>query len=171
MNGPRWLRGERFERRAQFETHGSPDKVFPLLCPVREYEWIPGWKCTMHYSRSGVAEKNAVFTTARMLRARAVVWSCITYEPDSFVEYLMVSGRDGVIRLSIGLESKGEDRTEVTWEMVFTATSPIGHRVGRHQFSEAAFREMIASRKGELDHFLTTGEMIGPGSERHRVHV
>ena len=28
----------------------EPDKVFPLLCPVREYDWIKGWECRMIHS-------------------------------------------------------------------------------------------------------------------------
>ena len=33
-----------------------PDRVFPLLCPVREYDWIDGWECRMVYAETGVAE-------------------------------------------------------------------------------------------------------------------
>ncbi len=25
---------------ADCEVHASPDRVFPLLCPTREYDWI-----------------------------------------------------------------------------------------------------------------------------------
>ena len=43
---------------------GAPvEKVFPLLCPVREYEWIDGWSCRLVHSESGFAEKGAIFTT------------------------------------------------------------------------------------------------------------
>lgn len=41
----------------------SPSKVFPLLCPVRGYEWIESWRCEMLHSNSGIAEKNCVFRT------------------------------------------------------------------------------------------------------------
>jgi hypothetical protein len=30
----------------------NPNAVFPLLCPVREYEWIESWKCDLIYSDS-----------------------------------------------------------------------------------------------------------------------
>jgi len=45
----------------QFQA--PPGKVFPLLCPLREYEWIEGWQCEMLHSDSGIAEKNCVFRT------------------------------------------------------------------------------------------------------------
>lgn len=34
----------------------APEGVFPLLCPVREYDWIEPWRCRMIYSQSGFAE-------------------------------------------------------------------------------------------------------------------
>jgi hypothetical protein len=41
----------------------TPERVFPLLCPVREYEWLDSWHCRMVYSESGVAEDNCIFET------------------------------------------------------------------------------------------------------------
>jgi hypothetical protein len=40
-----------------------PETVFPLLCPVREAEWVPEWKFKTIYSQSGVAEDGCVFLT------------------------------------------------------------------------------------------------------------
>jgi hypothetical protein len=35
------------------------EQVFPLLCPVRECDWLEGWNCTLLHSGSGLAEKGA----------------------------------------------------------------------------------------------------------------
>ena len=40
---------------------GNPEKVFPLLCPVREYEWVEPWRCDLVYTDSGVAELDCIF--------------------------------------------------------------------------------------------------------------
>ena len=40
-----------------------PETVFPLLCPVREADWVPGWQYRLIYSKSGVAEAGCVFIT------------------------------------------------------------------------------------------------------------
>ena len=32
-----------------------PDAVFPLLCPVRETEWVQGWDPTLVVTASGAA--------------------------------------------------------------------------------------------------------------------
>ena len=40
---------------------GTPEQVFPLLCPVRETDWIPGWTTDWVISNSGLAEQNCIF--------------------------------------------------------------------------------------------------------------
>jgi hypothetical protein len=38
------------------QTNPAPaEKLFPLLCPVREAEWLPGWEYRLIYSESGLA--------------------------------------------------------------------------------------------------------------------
>jgi hypothetical protein len=39
------------------------DAIFPLLCPVREFDWIQPWQCEMVYTDSGRAELDCVFKT------------------------------------------------------------------------------------------------------------
>jgi hypothetical protein len=41
----------------------EPSKVFPLLCPVREADWLDGWDPLVVFSQSGVAEPDCVFLT------------------------------------------------------------------------------------------------------------
>ena len=45
------------------ENTGSIDEVFPLLCPVRERDWLDGWEFRMIHSSSGLIEKDCVFAT------------------------------------------------------------------------------------------------------------
>jgi hypothetical protein len=165
-----WVRSERFERKMNFTVNGTPDRVFPLLCPIREYEWLPGWSCRMVHSATGVAEKNAVFHTTEIL-GRTAVWTTVTYDPNGFIEYLIVSGKAAVIRLSIrlsgitgqqpGIESRKPASTNVEWTMLFTVKRGFFARVLGREFSEAKFKSMMDHRERELNRFLETGEMIG----------
>ena len=43
--------------------NAKPEIVFPLLCPVREAEWLDGWKYNLIYSETGFAEKGCIFST------------------------------------------------------------------------------------------------------------
>ena len=54
---------KRIVREYTMRIDASPDRVFPLLCPRREYEWIPDWKSDIVFSESGFAERDCVFTT------------------------------------------------------------------------------------------------------------
>jgi hypothetical protein len=56
--------------------------VFPLLCPVREYEWIEPWSCDMVFSESGLAENNAVFRTHFPAQGGEETWVVCRYEKD-----------------------------------------------------------------------------------------
>jgi hypothetical protein len=40
------------------------EAVFPLLCPVREVDWIEGWMPLSVVAESGFAERDCVFTTS-----------------------------------------------------------------------------------------------------------
>ena len=54
---------QRITRTYRQTINAPPEKVFPLLCPVREAEWLDGWCYNMTYSASGLVEKGAVFST------------------------------------------------------------------------------------------------------------
>jgi hypothetical protein len=148
-----WKKGERFERVGRFSLKSSAVEIFPLLCPVLEYEWLPGWACAMVYSDSGVAEKDAVFFTREVLGRRAV-WTTVTYEAPSLIEYLIVSGSDTVVRLRIELEGEGEGSTRITWIMRFTACSRLGRFALSRHFSQEKFDAMMKARQGELSAYL-----------------
>src|SRR5436190_23069018 len=68
----------------------SPEKVFPLFCPVRETEWADGWLPDLVVSSSGVAERDCVFTTSD--KRGPVIWYITCYEPEKFqVEMLKIA--------------------------------------------------------------------------------
>src|ERR1039457_1890234 len=68
-----------------------PERVFPLLCPVREADWLPGWQYRLIYSDSGVAELGCVFTTpnppastTRDGAASETTWIVSDHDPAAF---------------------------------------------------------------------------------------
>jgi hypothetical protein len=148
----KWARGGRFERTASFELKAEASEVFPLLCPVREYDWIPGWSCEMVYSKSGLAEKDAVFRTSE--RPFPALWTCIVYEPNRRIEYLVTMRSSAALRLEIALAGEG-GRTAVTWTWRITAASTLALRLMRRRFSEEAFAAMMGAREKELSAYLS----------------
>jgi hypothetical protein len=159
MNKAKWKKGSRFSREGSILVDAERERVFPLLCPVEEYKWLEGWSCTMIYSESGVAEKDAVFLTTKTHHLRAT-WTVATYEAPALIEYLIVSGSSAVVRLSVALASAGLGRTELRWIMLFTAATRLAARILAKGFGPEAFARMLELRRVELASFLETGTML-----------
>ena len=57
------FKSQKITREYRQTINATPEKVFPLLCPVREADWLDGWQYSMIYSESGLVEEGAVFST------------------------------------------------------------------------------------------------------------
>lgn len=74
------FRVKRYQHDGRARVAAPPDAVFPLLCPVREYEWIDGWSCQLIFSDSGFVEDGCVFTT-RLTGEGPTVWVTTRHDP------------------------------------------------------------------------------------------
>jgi hypothetical protein len=139
------------------QIDAPPARVFPLLCPVREYEWIESWRCQVLYSESGVAEEGCVFRT-NFEDAGQMTWIVSRYEAPWRIEFSCVVPGSYTMRLKLELSAHGTGTTLV-WTREFTATDPAGERwvaaytATQHQ----AMMEMLART---LKHYLSTGTML-----------
>lgn len=78
-----------------------PEKVFPLLCPVRERDWVEGWDPEVVFTHSGVVEDECVFVTVQDgIRS---IWIVTRYEPDQFISFVKTTPDALVVRISISL--------------------------------------------------------------------
>ncbi|MFW9820270.1 MAG: hypothetical protein ACFFE5_11730, partial [Candidatus Thorarchaeota archaeon] len=69
-----------------FET--TPDKIFPLLCPAREADWIPGWDPDLIYTNSGYAEDKCVFRTKNSSSAGEGLWVFTGFKLNEYIEFV-----------------------------------------------------------------------------------
>jgi hypothetical protein len=88
----------------------APEKVFPLLCPVREADWLPGWQYRLIYSDSGVAELGCVFTTpnppgsASQGQSDETTWIVTDYDPAALrIAYVWIKPDHIITELRIQL--------------------------------------------------------------------
>lgn len=132
-----------------FALDAAPERVFPLLCPVLEYRWIPDWQCTMVHSDSGVAELGCVF-----LRGEGETWITTRYEPPSRIDYAIFLPGQAVGTLEFTLSAAGTG-TRVDLVSTTTPIRPGGHRHG----TPDERRALWALRREQLDHYLRTGTM------------
>ncbi len=104
-------------------NNASPEKVFPLLCPVREKDWLDGWNYKMIYSKSGVAEDGCVFTTPHH-GENETVWIVTKYDPANFeIAFIRTTPGDSVVRISINLENSGTNATHAFIKYEYTSLS------------------------------------------------
>jgi len=135
----------------------TPDKVFPLLCPVREAEWVPGWQYRLIYSKSGVAEAGCVFITEE--NGRETTWVVTEYAPETFrIAFVWVDPGMVTAQISIRLEPGG-NATSTHIQYTYTGLSPEGNREVE-RFNEDWFRLKMQGWQTAINHYLKTGKLI-----------
>lgn len=139
----------------QFQV--PPGKVFPLLCPVREYEWIEPWQCEMLHSDSGIAEKNCIFRTRFPGETSDDVWVISRYQPNTGIEFVRVNAMRTMC-LSITLTDNGDGTTRAVNEQLLVGLTEEGNR----SLDSLAKSFSFEMRMGEamLNHYLTTGKRL-----------
>jgi hypothetical protein len=135
----------------------SPKTIFPLLCPVREYEWIEQWQADLVYAESGVAELDCVFTTAFPDEGHDV-WVVCRFEPNERIEFVRCNELR-VIRYTVALTPTPEG-TRITWTQTVTGLSDAGNRFVEN-LSGKEYKDQIGVVGGKmLSYFLETGERM-----------
>ena len=135
-----------------------PEKVYPLLCPVRERDWLPGWRCKMIYANSGLAEKDCVFSVD-FRGFGEEIWTCTQYQPPREVAYVVTIPHVAVTHLTITLAAGGDDGCTALWAYTATELSPDGSAYLR-RFEAEAFRSEGDGLQRMLTHYLRTGTML-----------
>jgi len=136
----------------------SPERVFPLLCPVREAEWVPGWNYRIVYSKSGVAELGCVFTTEE--NGRQITWVVTEYDPaERRVGFVWVDAGRVCTQIRIVLSSQGESNTAARIQYTYTGLSEEGNREVE-RFDEKWFQGKMQGWEAAINHYLKTGRLI-----------
>lgn len=130
----------------------APSLVFPLLCPVRETDWIEGWNPIVVISNSGVAEPDCVFVTSAT--PNNAIWYITRHEPaDGFVEMLKVTPQVTVCKLSIQLRPAAAG-SEATITYCHTSLGPEGDAF-IDTFTDEFYSQFMRDWESRLNHYLT----------------
>lgn len=133
---------------------GSPEAVFPLLCPVREADWIQGWDPLLVVSASGVAEADCAFVTASL--PSNAIWYVTRHEPSAgFVEMIKLTPGITACRLTIQLRAAaGGSEAGVTY--CHTSLSVEGDEFVA-AFTEEYYLRFMQDWEARLNHYLLHG--------------
>jgi hypothetical protein len=112
----------RLTREYRQTLHAAPPRVFSLLCPEREKEWLPGWDARMIHSESGRAEPRAIFAS-RDGDGSDIVWYTVAHEPPRRVRFVRWHALGMLVDIDLDLSSPAANTTWLDVRYVYTATS------------------------------------------------
>lgn len=135
-----------------------PSQVFPLLCPVREADWVPGWEAGMVLSNSGFAEQDCMFTTPD--GEGEAIWIITRHDlENSEVEMYKVAPGKTVGHIEIKVSAAAADCSKVEIAYAFTALGPAGEAF-LETFTQAWFDTFMQTWQAAMNHYLATGECV-----------
>ena len=147
----------RVSRAFTFTVSAPPAAVFPLLCPVREHDWIDGWSAQVVFSHSGLAEDHCVFRTP-VPGQEPATWVVTGYEPDRHIAFAVFTPGLHVQRLEVDVAPAGPGST-LTWTRTYTGLTDAGN-VAVTQATGPALEARMEGLRASLEHYLTTGTML-----------
>ena len=142
----------------------SPEKLFPLLCPVREADWLPGWEYQLLYSESGLAEWGCVFTSPGLkssgLKDREKTWVVTEYDRDAGrIAFVWIAPGLVIAQLQIRVVGAGEGTSQTKIRYCYTGLSEEGNREVA-SYDRPWFEARMKNWDISINHYLRTGERV-----------
>ncbi|GAB3346168.1 hypothetical protein [Lysobacter tyrosinilyticus] len=139
----------------------EPARVFPLLCPVREVDWIEGWNPLRVASDSGVAEIDCIFVTAA--EPQDAIWYVTRHDPEAgFVEMLKITPGITACRLSIALQATDSGCDATVTYLHTSLGTPAGDAFVAG-FTAEYYVQFMRDWEARLNHYLVHGTAL-PGA-------
>jgi hypothetical protein len=133
-------------------------RVFDLLCPVREADWIEGWDPDVVHTTSGFAEPDCVFLTGA--GAERAIWTVTQHDPISgSVAFVKVIPDVTVAHIRILVRAVDAASCTADIEYQLTALGPAGEEVVR-EFTDEQYGAFMRQWEDRLNHYLATGQRL-----------
>jgi hypothetical protein len=159
------MSGKRIVRSYSTKLPSPPEIVFPLLCPVREYDWISAWKCEIIYAKSGYAELGCVFTTDFKDHSGPETWVVCMYEKNRLIGFVK-TGNDSTTRYSVSLEPN-QAGSIIKWEQEITSLDKHGDLL-LDKITERVYDEKMEHVNKLLEYYLLHGKPMNDHESDHR---
>lgn len=161
----------RIVKQGTLELKADAKTVFPLLCPVKEDDWIDGWSdiCTIVYTDSGIAEEACIFETDIPFEGHAV-WICSKYDAEKTeIEYIKLIAGKAIIKWSMAVRDvPGGSNIYAVYNA--TGWGDKGEAFIRH-LEEKGVRELFANLEDEINYYVTNGTMKKKFLSKAACHI
>lgn len=142
-----------YSRNGIIQCKATVEEVFPLLCPKKEEEWIPGWECETIWSNSGYNEESAIFKTVKPYGTE-LYWTTLQYDINSkIVDFLLTAPRLYMFRFKIEIHVSSDSLLSITFTQTFTSISEEGNILLKRYRSED-FGERLKNLEEFMNRYL-----------------
>jgi hypothetical protein len=142
-----------YTRYGIIQCKATVEEVFPLLCPKKEEEWIPGWECETIWSNSGYNEEGAIFKTVKPYGTE-LYWTTLQYDINSkIVDFLLTAPRLYMFRFKIEIHVSSDNLLSITFTQTFTSISEEGNILLKRYRSED-FGERLKNLEEFMNRYL-----------------
>jgi len=139
--------------------NADPSRVFELLCPVKEAEWLDGWDYTLLHSESGLAEEGCVFLS-RQAGEKDTIWMITKRDVQNReIEFVRATPESRIARLTIGVAEKKKQISKVKITYVITALCEDGNRF-LEAFTQENFEAGMKFWEASMNYYLETGKKL-----------
>ena len=129
-----------------------PERVFPMLCPVREADWVEGWDPDVVWTGSGRVEAGCVWIMDS--GDGSAIWTTVEHDPATWrVRFVKVVPEITSCDIAIRLESDDAGGCHAQLRYVHTALGPRGRELVTH-FTASHFAEFSTSWQRALANYL-----------------
>jgi Polyketide cyclase / dehydrase and lipid transport len=155
----------RIEKSYTIEIESTPDKIFPLACPVEELRWIPDWEYSLEYSKRGINENNCIFKEQKsgpIIFGKVIntTWVTTLYDPEKHrVHFLLNMEGEAVIKWEFQCCQTGTNVSTVTWSLTFTALDRQANGLDPQTVSNG-LTLIMEFLSNALKHYCETGQLI-----------
>lgn len=161
----------------KFTISAPAGEILPLLCPVREYDWIKGWKCQLVHCPNGKNEKGVIIyekmSTPFLLRSMRgkTKWITSVFDTTNKKVHFIWINKYAKALYKMELHPITDDSTRLILDLTYTIKNEKGMRKYDEEFEpELAF--MIEGIAYMLKHYCENNEMLSTkNSERKKEFV
>lgn len=152
---------DRIVREHTQRIEAPPDEVFPLICPVREADWLDGWAdCyELIYSESGYAEKDCVFRTFGD-DDHEMIWTISRHDPvERVVEFVRVTPGLAASTLRVAIADRG-GASDVAVTYTATPMTDEGADYAARRYEADSLADAVRWWETSMNHYLRTGDRL-----------
>jgi hypothetical protein len=140
-------------------NNAPPERIFPLLCPVREKDWLDGWDYEMIFSKSGRIEKGCVFSTLHHGNNETIWYVSKHDKKNKIVEFIRLTLMEEVVKINITLHDNGNGTTTSNISYEYTSLNDYKSDWIEKELDKVFMDSMTWWEKA-INYYLNTGEKL-----------